>query len=175
MKKQTIFIKTSFIFNNKIYEQKDGVSMVSPLGPVLANIIMTELDEKVTKRLINDGTIKFYGRYADDTLLVIKPKDIGRIQQVLNKFDKNIRFTVDKFDDVVPHFLDLELSDDGIALYTKLTNTGVYVNYNSNVTWAFRASWIKSLTTLAENICLSVFLKSELYALRIVKKLCVVE
>ena len=48
-------------------------------------------------------------------------------------FDKNLRFTVDKFDDVVPHFLDLELRDDPITLYTKPTNTGLYVNYNSNV------------------------------------------
>ena len=38
--------KTSFIFNNKIYEQKDGVSMGSPLGPVLVNIIMAELEKK---------------------------------------------------------------------------------------------------------------------------------
>ena len=35
--------KTAFLFNNIIYEQKDGVSMGSVLGPVMANIIMTEL------------------------------------------------------------------------------------------------------------------------------------
>ena len=80
--------KTSFIYNNNIYEQKDGVSMCSTLGPVLANIIMTELEEKVFKKFVDDGTIKFYGRYVDDTLLVMKPKDIGSIHQVLNKFEK---------------------------------------------------------------------------------------
>ena len=118
--------KTSFIFNNKIYEQKDGVSMGPPLGPVLPNVIMTELEEKVIKKFVDDGTVKFYGRYVDDTLSVIKPKDTGRIHQALNKFDKNLRFTVDKFDYVVPHFLDLELRDDNIALYTKPTNTGLH-------------------------------------------------
>ena len=145
--------KTSFIFNNKIYELKDDVSMGSPLGPVWANIIMTELEQKVIKTFVDDGTIIFYGRYVDDSLLVIKPKDIGRIHHTLNKFHKNLRFTVDKFDNVVPHFLDLELRDDGIALYTKSTKTGLYVNYNSNVPQPFRVSWIKSITTRAENIC----------------------
>ena len=43
--------KTSFIFNSKIYEQKDGVSMGSLLRPVLANTIMTELKEKISKSL----------------------------------------------------------------------------------------------------------------------------
>ena len=83
----------TFIFNNKIYEQKDGVSMGSPLGPVLANI-MTEREEKVVKKFVGDGKIKFYGCYEGDTLLVIKPKDIGPLHQALNKFDKNLRFTV---------------------------------------------------------------------------------
>ena len=85
--------KTLFIFNNEIYEQKGGVSMGSPLGPVLANI-MTELEEKVIKKFVDDGTIKFYGCYEGDTLLVIKPKGIGPLHQVLNRFDKNLRFTV---------------------------------------------------------------------------------
>ena len=35
--------KNSFSFNNPIYEQMHGVSMGSFLGPVFANIIMTEL------------------------------------------------------------------------------------------------------------------------------------
>ena len=68
--------KTAFSFNNIIYEQKDGVSMGSSLGPVMANIIMTELEDKVIKRLINDGTIKFYCRYVDDTLLVVNHKTL---------------------------------------------------------------------------------------------------
>ena len=50
--------------------------MGSPLGPVLANIIMTELEEKVIRKFVEDGIIKLYGLYVDDTILVIKPKDI---------------------------------------------------------------------------------------------------
>ena len=154
--------KTSFIFNNKIYEQKDGVSMGSPLGPVLANVIMTELEEKVIRKFVEDGIIKFYGRYVDDTILVIKPKDTGRVHLALNKFDKNLQFTIDEFENVVPHFLDLEIRDDGIALYKKPTNTGLYINYSSNVPWMFRVSWIKSLTTRAKKICSPIHLKGEL-------------
>ena len=78
--------KTAFSFNNIIYEQKDGVSMGSSLGPVMANIIMTELEDKVIKPLINDGTIKFYCRYVDDTLLVVKPQD-PQILQTLHIAD----------------------------------------------------------------------------------------
>ena len=63
---------------------------------------MIELEEKFTKKFVDDGTITFYGHYADDTLLKIKPKDIGRLNQALNKFDKNLRFTFGKFDTTFP-------------------------------------------------------------------------
>ena len=36
-----------FKFNNKSYIQVDGVSMGPPLGPVLANILMVELETLV--------------------------------------------------------------------------------------------------------------------------------
>ena len=71
--------KTSLTFNNNIYEQKDGASTGSSLEPVLAIITMTELEEKFFKDFADDGAIKFYGRYVDYTLLVMKPKDIGCI------------------------------------------------------------------------------------------------
>ena len=32
----------AFVFDNEIYEEIVGISMGSPLAPVLANIIMTE-------------------------------------------------------------------------------------------------------------------------------------
>ena len=61
------FTKTAFLFNSKFYQQKDGVSMGSSLGPVLASIIMTELEDVITKPLIADDTIKFYSPLVDDT------------------------------------------------------------------------------------------------------------
>ena len=48
----------------------------------------------------------FYGRYADDTLVVIKPEDLNRVH--------NVKFTLDTFNDVVPHFLDIEIHPDSL-------------------------------------------------------------
>ena len=52
--------KTAFSFNKKLYEQIDGVSMGSPLGPLMANVIMTEIEHVVVKDLFNKGFLKFY-------------------------------------------------------------------------------------------------------------------
>ena len=48
--KELIYLCTKnvhFSFNNEISMQNDGVAMGSPLGPVLANIIV-ELDRTIT-------------------------------------------------------------------------------------------------------------------------------
>ena len=68
-------IKIAFSFDGKIYKQIDGVSMGSSLGPVLANVIMTELERLVVDKLIKDGLIKFYIRYVDDTLVLAKTEN----------------------------------------------------------------------------------------------------
>ena len=49
------------------------------LGPVLANIVMTELEKVVVGDLIQKGLVKFYARYVDDTLLLVKPTDTQEI------------------------------------------------------------------------------------------------
>ena len=64
--------KNAFTFNNIIYEQKGGVSMGASLGPALANIIMTEREKVTFDNLVKEGTIKFYIRYVDDILLLVK-------------------------------------------------------------------------------------------------------
>ena len=40
-----------FIFKNDIYKQTDGVAMGSPLGPVLAGIIMVELENYMVPKI----------------------------------------------------------------------------------------------------------------------------
>ena len=159
-------MKTVFSCNNQLYEQTDGVSMGSSMGPLLANIIMTELEKVIITPLVDDGTIKFYGRYVDDTLLLVKPTDIDRIHQKLNTFDKNIQFTVDKFETETPHFLDIEISPDGLSIYRKDTNTGQYINFTSHTPWKYKVSWIISLLTRAKRLCSDNKLDFELDLIR---------
>ena len=64
--------KIAFSFKKKLYEQIDGVSMGSPLGPLIANVIMTELERVAVKDLFNKSYLKFYIRFMDDTLVYWK-------------------------------------------------------------------------------------------------------
>ena len=114
--------KTAFPCNNILYEQNeqiDGVSMDTCLGPVLANMIMTELEKSVADKMLDSRFIKFYSRYVDDTLLLVKPCDIERILSEFNLYHRNIEFSVDKFEGCVLHFLDLEIHPDGLSIYRK--------------------------------------------------------
>ena len=54
--------KTVFSANKKLYQQIDGVSIGSSLGPLLANIIMTELERTIIKKFTDDKILLFYGR-----------------------------------------------------------------------------------------------------------------
>ena len=74
--------KTAFSFDNVLFEQIDGVSMGSCLAPVLANIILTELEKVIVDNLVRSGIVKFYRRYVDDTLVLIKPSDIPFVLKV---------------------------------------------------------------------------------------------
>ena len=127
---------------------------------------MTELENKVIKPLMNGGTIKFYCQYVDDTLLVVETHDVSRIHKLLNSFDKNLKYTSDLFENKVPHFLDLEMSQDGIPVYQTDTNTGLYVNYTSFVTWTHYTAWIRSLVTRALKICSNNKLSQELKSVK---------
>ena len=99
----------------------------------LVSVMMTYLEQKIIKPLINDNTINFYTRYVGDTLFVIKSEDVRRIQNLSNNFDPNLRLTVELFQNEIPHFLDLELSPDGISILRKNTNTDLYTRFSSYV------------------------------------------
>ena len=78
--------KTTFSFDNVLYEQVDGISMRSYLGPVLANIILTQFENVILKPLIETGL--FCCRYIDDTLVTIKKDKVQHVLNSFNSFDK---------------------------------------------------------------------------------------
>ena len=82
--------KTAFSFNGIIRKQKGGVAMGSSLSPVIANIIMTELEKVIVEPLITSGNIKFYTRHVDDTLLLAKEEDIMFVFDKFSLFHKNL-------------------------------------------------------------------------------------
>ena len=68
-----------FQFNGSLYEQVDGVAMGSPLGPLLANVFMSSIEEKLDV----DGKLPpYYRRYVDDTFTVMP--DLPTARDFLN-------------------------------------------------------------------------------------------
>ena len=57
---------------------------------VFANFIMTELESTIVKEFVEKS-------YVDDTLLLVKDKDINHVHKRLNSFNRNIKFTVGTF------------------------------------------------------------------------------
>ena len=146
--------KTSFSFDNVFYQQCAGLSLGSSLGPVLANIILTQFENVIVKPLIETSVLKFYCKYVDDTLVMIKKDKIQHVLNSFNSFDKNLRFTVDTFDDGNIHFLDIKILNNGETdIYIKDTNTGLYVQYHSYEHWNTKIAWVRSLYDRAQKIC----------------------
>ena len=136
--------------------------MGGSLGPVLAHIIMTEFEKVFVENLINTGTVKFYARYVDGTLLVIKRKDIDFILQKFNSFDESLKFIIDTFEHCVPHFLDIKICSNGLGIYHKNTETGQYTNINSFTLWKCKTSLITSFVVRAKRICCNDNLNKEI-------------
>ena len=116
--------KMALSFNNKLYEERDGVSMGGLLGPVLANIIMTECENVIVDKFMKEKVIMFYTRYVDDTLLITKKKDIIYVLNQFINFDTNLRFTIETFQNSVPHFLDFVICPRVLGNYHKYIQTG---------------------------------------------------
>ena len=127
--------------------------MGSALGPVLANIILSEFEKLIVSDLIKSGVIRFYRRYVDDSLVLINPSDIPAVLDKFNSFDKNLQFTVDTFPDNVIHFLDILISSDNTDVYYKSTHNGQYTHFSSFEPFSRKTAWVKSLFHRASKLC----------------------
>ena len=91
--------------------------MSGSLGIELAN---TECRKSIVDKLMKKK-VMFYTRYVDNTLLIIKKKDINYVLNQFNNFDKNLKFTTNTLENSVPHFLDIKICPNGFGIYQKHT------------------------------------------------------
>ena len=69
------------MFNGAMYEQTDGVAMGSLLGPILANVFISQVNLERQGKLPS-----LYRRYVDDTLTIVpNMATASYILDVLNK------------------------------------------------------------------------------------------
>ena len=96
-----------FVFNDTMYDQLDGVAMWSPLGPVLANIFMANL-ESMALRPFSGNKPVMYCRYVDDIFLAFQSKDdVNSFFQWMNDQHPQIKFTLKEETNKQISFLDV--------------------------------------------------------------------
>ena len=83
-----------FTLNNEIYVQNNGDAMGSPLGAILANVFMVELESTLVPRLHQH--VKKWRLYVDDTFAYVRNESIDYVLTILNSFHPNISFTYEK-------------------------------------------------------------------------------
>ena len=87
---------THFLFKGNFYEQIDGVSTGSPLGPVLAKLFMGYHERNWFQEFDIDELL-FYGRFVDDIFSMFRNEiDAENVFKYLNSKHPNIKFTMEK-------------------------------------------------------------------------------
>ena len=109
--------------NGDIYLQIDGVTMSSPLGPVLAQIFMVELERSLVPKLSN--YIKFWKRFVDGTISSANTEVTDHILMVLNSSDPATQFTYETEENSKLPFSD-------VMLYRKKKKTFLFCSQKVN-------------------------------------------
>ena len=140
-----------FQFEGNLYEQVDGVAMGSPLGPLMANTFMCNIEEQ----LINQNKMPaFYNRYVDGTLS--KMPDVSSASEflsTLNGIHPSVSFTMELEDNGKLPFLGMVIIRNGPRLDTKVyrkpTDTGLLLHYQSHVDAKYKHSLLKTMLNRA--------------------------
>ena len=130
--------------------------MGSPLGPILANIFMVELERSVIPTLMDK--MKCWTRYVDDTLCYIKTDLIDYVLKMLNGFHRNIQFTSKVDTDSKISFLDVLVIYDSsniinTTVYRKSTNNDICFSWGSFAPGKWKWGTLKTRTKRAYDIC----------------------
>ena len=145
-----------FKHDNTHYKQIFGCAMGSPISPVIADLVMEEIEETAIATASHPP--KWWFRYVDDSHACLRKDQVDEFHQHLNSINTNIQFTQELEDtngQGLP-FLDTITIKRGTQLevnvYRKPTHTDRYLDFNSHHPMCHKRSVVSTLLRRAQNI-----------------------
>ena len=136
-----------FQFDNKFYRQTSGLPMGLSLSPILADLVIQDLEQKVLETY--NSNILSYSRYDDDSFMILNKEKVFEVLKLFNSHHSNIKFTYEMEKNDELNFLDiLVIKNNDLSLstdiYKKPTFSGPYLNYYSNHSFCTKIEIIKN-------------------------------
>ena len=143
-----------FQFNGQLYEQVDGVAMGSPLGPLMANVFMCHLEDKLTR---NGVMPTLYRRCVDDTLAKMPSTEAAAgFLTTLNSLHPNLSFMMELAVDNKILFIGMEIIKNGTQIetqvYRKPTNTALLLHFQSHTDNRYKDCLLKTMIHRAQTL-----------------------
>ena len=144
---------TYFMYDGKYYVQREGAAMGSPVSPIIANIFMENFERKAISSFHTPP--RYWGRYVDDTMLIIDKSEVDNFTRHLNSIHESIKFTVEHETNNSIAMLDTLISrnNDGtlsFSVFRKSTHTDQYLN--SHQPLEHKLGVIRTLTHRAKTL-----------------------
>ncbi len=145
--------------------------MGNPLAPIITDLWMQKMEENVNRFSTNKPMI--WLRYVDDVycLFTISKTKIHEFHSRINKWHKNLHFTVEFETNNSIAFLDVRVTREEnqliTSLYRKPTRTGLYMLWDSCQNRRYKLGLIRTLVIRIYRICSTErAIKKELNVLR---------
>ena len=132
--------------------------MGNSLGPVLANIFMTHLEEELMFSGTNNCQPLFYRRYVDDTFCVFENQSQAeRFLNFINDLHPSISFDMETTCDGTLGFLDTVVRRNNqntadLSTKVKQTDRGLFYHFSSLVPDSYKLNLIYNLINRIYNI-----------------------
>ncbi|XP_030758536.1 uncharacterized protein LOC115884178 [Sitophilus oryzae] len=159
-----------FSWNSNYYEQTEGVTMGSPISPIIANFFMERFEEKALESSVLKPAVWF--RYVDDTFVVWKHgrDSLDDFLHHLNTQSPSIKFTMETEVNNQLAFLDVLVKRNGDHLdhtvYRKPTHRDRYLHNLSNHHPSQKQGIFGTLANRARRICAKDHIQEELSHLK---------
>ena len=166
MKLLEVCVKNNvFEFENQFFKQKRGLSMGSPLSPVLANLFMEFVESNLLPNIPNRPVL--WLRYVDDVFALIEnDTDHNALLNDLNSLSPTIQFTCELQKDKKLAFLDCLVthrsSEFTFEVFRKPSNCGTYLHFFSSHPKHVKKSVLFSMLLRAYRICSVMFRGKEI-------------